>query len=100
VITNSFRLKVALLSGAISCALLLVAGGLFWQLTYRMDLARVDRELRNPGHPQLERVNGGDHWVRFKSALGIMSGTNRQTSFLLWVQHEDRELHRSAHWPA
>jgi heavy metal sensor kinase len=99
-ITNSFRLKIALLSCAISGGLLVGAGALLWQLTYRMDLARVDRELRNLGHPQLERVNGGDHWVRFESTLGVVGGDGKSATFILWVRHEDRELHRSVHWPA
>ena len=97
--TNSFRLKIALLSGAISGGLLITAGVLFWQLTFRMDLERVDRELRNLGSPQLERINGGEHWVRFESALGFVGGSERQSSFILWVRHEDRVLHKSAHWP-
>jgi two-component system, OmpR family, heavy metal sensor histidine kinase CusS len=98
--TNSFRLKIALLSGAISGGLLIAAGVLFWQLAYRMDLARVDRELRNLGSPQLERVNGGDHWVRFEGALSFVAGTDQPPTFILWVKHEDRVLHQSKHWPA
>ncbi|MBI3882563.1 MAG: HAMP domain-containing protein [Verrucomicrobia bacterium] len=98
--TNSFRLKLALLSAVISGGLLIAAGVAFWQLTYRMDLARIDRELRNLGNPQLERINGGDHWVRFEGALGFVAGTDRQPSFILWVKHEDRVLHKSKHWPA
>ncbi len=98
--TNSFRLKIALLSALISGGLLIAAGVGFWQLTYRMDLARIDRELRNLGSPQLERVNGGDHWVRFESALGFVAGSDQQPSFILWVKNEDRVLHKSKHWPA
>ncbi len=97
--TKSFRLKIALLSGVISGGLLVATGVLFWQLTYRMDLARVDRELRNLGHSQLERVNGGDHWVRFENTLWLIAGQGKSLPFILWVKHEDRVLHQSAHWP-
>ncbi len=97
--TNSFRLKIALLAALISGSLLIAAGVAFWQLTYRMDLARVDRELRNFGNPQLDRVNGGDHWVRFESALGLIAGPRKQPPFILWVKHENRVIHQSAHWP-
>lgn len=97
---NSFRLKIALLSGAISGGLLIAAGMLFWQLTQRLDLARVDRELRNLGSSQLDRVNGGDHWVRFEGALGFVSGRERSGTFILWVKHGDRVLHQSPDWPA
>lgn len=96
---NSFRLKIALLSATISGGLLVAVGILFWQLTYRMDLARVDREIRNLGTPQLERVVGGDHWVRFESALGFVAGTNAAPSFILWVKNDERVMHKSSHWP-
>jgi len=98
--TNSFRLKIALLAALISGGLLMAAGVVFWQLTYRMDLARIDRELRNFGTPHLERVVGGDHWIRFESALGFISGTNATPAFMLWVKNEDVVVHRSSHWPA
>jgi two-component system heavy metal sensor histidine kinase CusS len=98
--TNSFRLRIALLSALISGGLLVGAGVVFWQLTYRMDLARVDRELRNLGSPQLERINGGDHWVRFEGGLSFVARQDRQPTFILWVKHEDRVLHKSTHWPA
>ena len=98
--SNSFRLKIALLSGAVSGGLLIAAGVLFWQLTQRLDLARVDRELRNLGSSQLDRVNGGDHWVRFENALGFVSGRERSGKFILWVKHGDRVLHQSPDWPA
>ena len=97
---SSFRLKIALLSGAISGGLLIAASTLFWQLAYRMELARVDRELRNLGSPHLERVNGGDHWQRFEGALSFVAGSDPTPTFILWVKHEHRVLHRSKHWPA
>ena len=96
---HSFRLKIALLSGLLSGGLLIVTGVLFWQLNYRMDLDRIDRELRNLGQPQLDRVNGGDHWIRFESALGLVGGASKQPSFTLWVRHDGRVLHQSANWP-
>ena len=97
---HSFRLKIALLSGLLT-GLLLVASGVFlWQLTYRMELERIDRELRTLGAPPLERVLGGDHWVRFEEALHFVAGTNAAPSFILWVQEGDRVLHQSSNWPA
>jgi two-component system heavy metal sensor histidine kinase CusS len=98
-ITNSFRLKIALFSALITGGLLIAAGIAFWQLTYSMDLARIDREIRNLGTPNLERVFGGDHWVRFESSLGFVSGTNTNPSFILWVKNDNRIAHKSAHWP-
>ena len=97
---NSFRLKIALLSGLLTGLLLLASGVFLWQLTYRMELAHMDRELRNLVVPPLERVLGGDHWVRFEDALRFIAGTNGASSFILWVQDGDRVLHQSSNWPA
>jgi two-component system heavy metal sensor histidine kinase CusS len=96
----SFRLKIALLSGILSGGPLLVAALLFWNWTYRRDLDRVDRELRNLGVEHLERVNGGDHWSRFENALRFVGGTEQPAQFILWVRQQNRELHRSEQWPA
>lgn len=97
---NSFRVKIALLSGLIIGLLLVGSGAILWQRTYRIELARIDRELRNLGAPHLERVLGGDHWVRLESALRFVAGTNDAPSFILWVRNEDRVVHQSTHWPA
>ncbi|MBI5684561.1 MAG: HAMP domain-containing protein [Verrucomicrobia bacterium] len=97
--TNSFRLKIALLSALVSGGLLLVAGAVLWERTYQVELARIDREIRNLGTPHLERIVGGDHWVRFEGALRFVAGTNAAPAFILWVKHEDRVIHQSPHWP-
>lgn len=98
--TNSFRVKVALLSGFLSAGILVIAGVVLWELTYRRDLDRLDRELRHLGAPHLDRVNGGEHWTRFEDALSFVAGTNQGPSFILWVAEGRRRLHRSANWPA
>ncbi len=99
-IPNSFRLKIALLSGLLTGLLLIGSGALLWQLTYRNELARVDRELRNLCAPALERVQGGDHWVRFEDALRFIAGSNAAPAYILSVKHEDRVIHQSSNWPA
>ena len=43
---NSFRLRLALLVGLLTAALLLAAGFLAWELTTRFNVDRLDRELR------------------------------------------------------
>lgn len=96
---NSFRLKIALLSGLSTGLLLVVSGVVLWQIAYRIELARVDREIRNLCTPHLERVLGGDHWVRFEDALRFVAGTNAPPGYILWVKHEQRVLHRSTIWP-
>ena len=97
--TNSFRLKIALLSALVSGGLLMVAGAILWERTYQIELARIDREIRNLGTPNLDRVVGGDHWVRFESALGFVAGANATPTFILWVRIEDKVVHQSSHWP-
>ena len=97
---RSFRAKIALLSGLIIGLLLIGSGAVLWELTSRMELARVDRELRNLGVPHLERVLGGDHWVRFESALRFVAGTSAAPSYILWVRNDDHVVHQSPHWPS
>lgn len=80
--------------------LLVGSGVVLWQLTYRIELARIDREIRSLGAPHLERVLGGDHWVRFENALRFVAGTNAAPTFILWVKNDDRVVYQSPHWPA
>lgn len=96
---NSFRFKLALLSGLITASLLIGSGVVLWRVSYQFNLSRLDHELLNLGTPQLERVPGGDHWSRFESALGVVAGSDRPASFVLWVKHEDRVIYQSPEWP-
>ena len=96
---RSFRLQLALLSGAFAAVLLLAAGAYAWRLTTSFNLDRLDRELRNIGAANLERVVGDEHWHRVESALRFVSGADRPPGFALWVKNYDRELYRSPHWP-
>lgn len=97
--TNSFRLKIAALSGMVSAGLLIATGAYLWHQVRVVEMARVDRELRSLGHPQLDRVNGRDHWLRFEEALSIVIGPRPKSSIVLWVRQDDRVLHRSQNWP-
>jgi heavy metal sensor kinase len=96
---NSFRLKIALLSGSIT-GLLLVGGGVaLWRATYRFNLERLDREIRNLGQANLDRVLGGDHWLRLEEALKFVAGDGSSARFALWVKNYDRVMFRSPEWP-
>ena len=97
---HSFRLKIALLAGLLSGGLLMLAVLVFWEYAYRMNLDRTDREIRNLGGAQLDRVNGADHWVRFENALSYVAGSQRNPAFVIWVKHNDRVLYRSPQWPS
>lgn len=96
---NSFRVKLALLAGAIALTLLVGTGTYAWRLTLRFNQDRLDRELRNFGAANLDRVVGDEHWRRVESALRFVSGADRPPAYALWVANYDRELYRSPHWP-
>lgn len=97
---NSFRLRLALLAGAIAAALVFGAGYYAWRLSVQFNLDRLDRELRNLGAANLQRVVGDEHWRRVESALRFVSGADRPPAFALWVENHGRELYRSPHWPS
>lgn len=96
---KSFRLRLALLAGAIAAALVFGAGYYAWRLSVQFNLDRLDRELRNLGAGNLERVVGDEHWRRVESALRFVSGADRPPAYALWVENYGRELYRSRHWP-
>ena len=96
---KSFRLRLALLAGAVAAALVFGAGYYAWRLSVRFNLDRLDRELRNLGAANLERVVGDEHWRRVDSALRFVSGPDRPPAYALWVENYGRELYRSQHWP-
>lgn len=97
---SSFRIKLALLAGAIAAVLTIGTGAFAWQLTFRFNLDRLDRELRNLGAANLERVVGDSHWQRLDSVLRFVSGAERPPGYALWAENYDREIYRSPHWPA
>jgi two-component system heavy metal sensor histidine kinase CusS len=96
---KSFRLRLALLAGVIAAALLLCSGYYAWRLSVRFNLDRLDRELRNLGAANLERVVGDEHWRRVESALRFVSGADQPPAYALWVENHGRPLYRSPHWP-
>lgn len=97
---NSFRLRLALLVGATTAALLLGAGYVAWQLTNQFNLDRLDRELVNLAKGNLERVSDASHWMRLDGALAFVSGRDRSPAYVLWVKNYAREEYRSKGWPA
>lgn len=96
---SSFRTKLALLVSALTTALLVGGGAFAWRLTLRFNLDRLDRELRNIGAANLERVVGDSHWQRLDSALRFVSGADRPAIYAIWAENYGREIYRSPHWP-
>jgi len=97
---NSFRLKIALLSGLISGLLLVSSGFVLWRISYHFNLDRLDHEIRNLGQANLDRVQGGDHWTRLEEALKFVAGNRQSAAFVLWVKNYDQVVHQSPDWPA
>lgn len=96
---NSFRLKMALLSGLITAVLLVGSGFILWRISYQFNLDRLDREIRNLGQANLDRVQGPDHWVRLEDALRFVAGDRPSTPYVLCVQNYDQVIYQSPAWP-
>ena len=96
---HSFRLKIALLSGLITGLLLVGSGFILWHISHQFNLDRLDREIRNLGQANLDRVQGGDHWTRLEDALKFVSGNQQSAAFVIWVKNYDKVIHQSPDWP-
>ena len=77
---NSFRLKIALLSGLVTGLLLVGSSLVLWRISHRFNLDRLDREIRNLGQANLSRIQGGQHWVRLEDVLQFVSGSRQRWS--------------------
>jgi two-component system heavy metal sensor histidine kinase CusS len=97
---NSFRLKIALLSGLITGLLLVSSGFVLWRMSRQFNLDRMDREIRNLGQANLDRVVGGEHWARLEEALKFVAGNRESARFVLWVRNYDKVVYQSPDWPA
>ena len=97
---NSFRLKIALLSGLITGLLLIGSGFGLWRISYQLNLDHMDREIRNLGQANLDRVQGGEHWTRLEAALKFVAGNRASSGYVLWVKNYDQVVYQSPDWPA
>ncbi|MFN0077965.1 MAG: ATP-binding protein [Prosthecobacter sp.] len=95
----SFRLQIALLSAVLTSTLLAACGYVFWQVNEQIHLNRLDRELRNLGSANLDRVFRKDHWERLENALDFMAGPQSGRYIMLVLERDDTVLHRSVNWP-
>ncbi|MCU0785886.1 MAG: ATP-binding protein [Verrucomicrobia bacterium] len=96
---NSFRLKIALWTGVFTGLLLIGSGILLWRISHQFNRNQIDREIRNVGQANLDRVQGGDHWARLEEALKFVSGNQQSARFVLWVKHNDKVIYTSPDWP-
>ena len=98
-IPHSFRLKVALWTGLFTGLFLISSGLLLWRISLQFSLQQLDREVRNIGQANLDRVQGGDHWARLDEALRFVSGNQPSARLALWVKHENKVIYESPDWP-
>jgi len=96
---NSFRFKIALLAGLIPGILLAAAGFVLWQAAYQFNLDQLDREIRNVGQANLDRVQGGDHWARLEDARKFVAGGEPAAAFVFRVKHSGKVIYQSPDWP-
>src|SRR6478672_13802322 len=95
----SLRLQIALLSALLTCVLLGICGYAFWRINERIQVNRIDRELRNLGAANLDRNFGKDHWERLEKALDFMAGSESGRYILLVRSEDGRLTHQSREWP-
>lgn len=94
------RLKIALLSAAISGLVLVMFGVVIWLLIYEQRIATVDREIRSLGsrHPGLFAGRGS--FERLASSLEFTYGEDYTNHIMLLIQDAaGRTSYRSPHWP-
>jgi two-component system, OmpR family, heavy metal sensor histidine kinase CusS len=94
------RLKIALLSAAISGVVLVVFGWTAWLLISRQKLESVDTEIRSLGarHPGWFANRG--NYQRLDDALEFIFGAAHQDQIILLVQATNgTTLYTSAGWP-
>ena len=99
---NSFRIKIAALSGAISAAALLGVGWFLWEQTGQWNLDRVDNDLAAIGRANLQRPHGRNHFRNLDVNLNSIVETNAPPAYRLRVwEARDRErvLYHSESWP-
>lgn len=96
---TSFRLRLALLVGLSTAALLTGGGIIAWMLATRFNVDRLDEELRRLAAGNLARVEDAGHWTRLDEALQFLAGADRPPMHVLQVSNYGREVYRSARWP-
>ncbi|MCP4645077.1 MAG: HAMP domain-containing protein [bacterium] len=97
---TSFRLRIALLSVAVSGAVLLVFGTLTFAAVQRIAIGRMDRDIRESIHRPLTMPRGPEQWERVSDSLRFFFGGEEEDTFILLVKNRnDSILYASSNWP-
>jgi signal transduction histidine kinase len=70
----SFKLKIALLSLAVSGTLLTAFGLLFFTFTFRSGIDRMDQEIRTLAESSIRGPRQADYWKNFENSLQFIYG--------------------------
>ena len=97
---TSFRVRLALLVGLSTAAMLLAAAFLAWNFTSDLNVERLERDLQHVARANLGRVADASHWGRLDAAFGVVSGRDNAPGYVIWVKNFDRVVYRSPGWPA
>jgi heavy metal sensor kinase len=95
-----FRLRIAILSAAISGGVLLTFGATGWYLLRRERVAALDREIRALAYRHPGWMGGRANFDRLASTIEFVFGEDRKEQLILLVTEASGEVrYRSAHWP-
>ncbi len=97
---RSFRLRIALLSAAVSGVALAVFSSLTLTSMQRLSLARMDQDIKEFAHKHLTEPHGPGHWGRVSDSLRFFLRAEDENTFLFMVKPRNGEaLYVSPNWP-
>ena len=88
---HSFRLRLALLSAALSGLALVAFVLTTWSLIRDLRLDHIEQDVRENAEREVRRVRAFDDWRRIESKLVSSLGVRKESDLLLLV--EDLEGH-------
>ncbi len=95
-----FRFKIALLSVAISGAVIIIFGLFFLTVINRVGMERIDREILTLGESQLHVYHPPEHWQEFDQSIRSIYGQSGWKALIVQVtDNKHRQLYQSPHWP-
>ncbi|MEN6641048.1 MAG: ATP-binding protein [Armatimonadia bacterium] len=97
---NSFRTRIALLSLLVSGVALLAFAVPVWFLIGRLDLQRIDNEVRLRALPHLGWAPDNRHWGMLEDELRFTYGaSSSNSSFILVRARDGSTIRQSQSWP-
>ncbi len=96
----SFKLRIALLSMALSGVVLAAFGGWALAIILRMELTRVDGDIQHIAGRHIEIRRSTEYWSRMGQSLQFLYGEGENDAFILYVRDRDgKTLYQSPNWP-